>query len=282
MKSEIIDFIRKSIDDFDYSGAVIGISGGVDSAVVAALAVEALGKERVFGLLLPERDSAPETIKDSLVVTEFLGIDYKIKKINGILRKMGTYRLEPPASIFPRKFQENYVKDKWISLAKEDTFLDDLRDRGNPEFLKGLAYYRSKHRVRMCCMYLEAEKRGYAVLGTTNKTELKSGFYVKWGDDATDIEPLIHLYKTQVYELARVLKIPERIILKPPSPDLVPGITDEFALGMSYEDFDRILIKLDRNESLDDETPDMAARVIKILEYAKKREVKMLAMNNQP
>lgn len=281
MKSEIIGFIRKCIDDFDYKGAVVGISGGIDSAVVATLAVEALGKNNVFGLLLPERDSAPDTLKDSLTVVDFLGIDYKVKKISDVLRKLGTYKLEPPASIFPRKIQEDYVRSKWSSLAQEDTFLDDLKDRGNSEFLKGLAYYRSKHRIRMCCLYLEAEKRGYAVLGTTNRTELKSGFYVKWGDDATDIEPLMHLYKTQVYELAKVLEVPERIISKPPSPDLVPGITDEFALGMSYEDFDRILIKLEKKESINEEKKNKVERVRKIVEYAKKREVKMLNMKTK-
>ena len=278
MKDRITGFIEDSVYRYGYSGALIGISGGIDSAVVGALAVEALGKDRVFGLLLPERDSSPETVKDSLLVVKHLGIDYSIKRIGPILRKLGTYSLEPPAWFIPQKIREKYVRGKWEKLAEEDPFLDDLRDRGKPEFLKGLAYYRSKHRIRMCCLYLEAELRRYAVLGTTNLTEYRSGFYVKWGDNATDIEPIMHLYKTQVYKLARALNVPERIIVKPPSPDLVPGVTDEFVLGMGYAQFDRILMKLDNNESPDNEPEEMVNRVKKILDYARKREVKMLSL----
>ena len=276
IKERIVKFIEKSVRENDYRGAVIGISGGIDSAVVGKLAVEALGRQRVFGLLLPERDSSARTIRDSRLVVDFLGIEYKIKRISGALRAIGTYRLEPPALFIPSNIKENYVKSKWKALS-DDSFLDDLLNRGNEEFLKGLAYYRSKHRMRLVALYLEAEKRNYAVLGTTNKTEKLCGFYVKWGDDSSDIEPIMHLYKTQVYTLARELKIPRSIIDKPPTPDLVPGITDEFALGMKYSELDAILEKIERGEETT--SPDSkVGRVRKILDAAKFRDIRNLSI----
>ena len=279
MKKDCVNFIRNTIEKYDYNGCVIGISGGIDSAVVAALCCEAIGKEKVLGLLLPERDSAKNTLKDSTDLCEHLGIQYKVKKISKILKKTGAYALKPPASIVPRKIQEKYVRDKWRDLAQEDTFIEDLEGRGNEEFLKGLAFYRIKHRIRMCLFYLEAEQRNFAVMGTTNKTEMMTGFYVKWGDDSTDIEPIMHLYKTQVYELSRELKIPDFIINKSPSPDLIPGITDEFALKIKYKDLDRILMKLHKSQALDDEKTEGVQRVKQILKAAEKRKIKNLNLS---
>ncbi len=277
MKEACVHFIKQTIEDYAYDGCIIGISGGIDSAVVASLCCEAIGRERVFGLLLPERDSAKSTVDDSKLVCDHLGIQYKIKNMKGILKKTGAYSLKPPASIVPRKIQEKYVQKKWQDLAEEDTFIEDLKGNGNKEFLEGLAFYRIKHRLRMCLFYLEAEQRNYAVIGTTNKTELMTGFYVKWGDDSTDIEPVMHLYKTQVYELARKLKIPDAIINKSPSPDLIPGITDEFALKMKYVDLDRILRKMENDEKqLEEENQENVKRVREILKAAEKRKVKNL------
>lgn len=275
MKNKIESFIKTTIDKYSFDGAVIGISGGIDSAVVGSLLVETLGKERVFGLLLPERDSASDTLEDSRFVCSFLGINYKLKPISKLLRAMGVYSLEPPALFVPRSIKEKYVKNKWRELPEEDTFIDDLQNSGNEEFRRGIAYYRAKHRARMCCLYLEAEKRNYAVVGTTNKSEFKTGFYVKWGDDSVDIEPIMHLYKTEVKQLARELNVPERIIEKSPSPDLIPGITDEFALGISYEDLDRILQKMESDpEGLSKENQNDVRRVKKIVETAQFRNIK--------
>lgn len=279
-KTEIENFIKDLLKKYRYSGVVVGISGGIDSAVVAALCVEALGRDKVYGILLPERHSSRETIKDSILVCNFLGISYKKIFINKNLKSMGIYSMEPLLSILPNFIKEKYVMKKWKSLPEEDAFLEDLSNTGNSEFLKNIAYYRIKHRIRMCYLYLEAEKKNYAVVGTTNKTEYLTGFYVKWGDDATDIEPLLHLYKSQVYDLARELKIPEKIIKKAPSPDLIPGITDEYALGMSYKTLDRILMKMENRGSLLQEDKLKVKRVKKIVECSKKRELKMYGIED--
>lgn len=279
MKEEIMEFIEKTVYEYEFQGAVVGISGGIDSAVVGKLCVEALGRDRVYGLILPERDSSPETVSDATLVCKYLGIDYAIKPITKLLRVMGVYKLEPAAMFIPRKLQENYVRKRMRELSYSDNpFIDDLESKGNAEFLKGLAYYRVKHRARMCMLYLEAERRNDVVVGTTNKTEEATGFYVKWGDDAVDVEPIMHLYKTQVYQLAELLGVPERIRRKAPSPDLVPGITDEFMFGMSYEELDRILMKLEKGKTLKGESNENVEKVRKILEAAKKRKLRQISL----
>ncbi|MCD6551864.1 NAD(+) synthase [Thermotoga sp.] len=269
MKESLAGFIKEKVKEYGYRGAVIGVSGGVDSAVVLSLCVQALGKDNVFALILPERDSSKDSVRDAIDLCKTLGVEYRKRSITPILRKIGVYRLFPPRLFFPESVVKRYVMNKWNSLS-EDPYLDDLKNSGPEEFLKGLTYYRIKHRIRMCLLYFEAEKRGYAVVGTTNRTEYLTGLYVKWGDEAVDIEPIMHLYKTQVFELAEELDIPERILRKPPSPDLIPGVTDEMAFGMSYMELDRILMKIEKKEELSGEDPEKVERVKKILELAKK------------
>ncbi len=273
---QVIDFIRNNFQKYGYKGAVIGISGGIDSAVVAALMAKVIGSENILGLLMPDRDSAKDTLKHSKLVAEHFGIKYKVKKITKILRSIGEYRLYPPAWIFPRKFQEKWTR-KTMGSVSEDPFLDDLQNKGPPKMRKGFAYIRIKHRIRTILEYFYAEQLQYTVIGCANKTESVTGFYVKYGDDSSDIAPIAHLYKTEVYEVARELGVPCVIIDKPPSPDLMPGVTDEYALNMKYVDLDRILMKLDTNDSsLDIERPDFVERVRKIKEAAKYRTIKSL------
>lgn len=275
---EIQSFIENFVRTNGFEGVVVGVSGGIDSAVVVSLCTRALGKDRVLGLILPERDSSKESVQLALKLCEQLGIEYKLVSIAPILRKMGVYKLFPPASIFPRKVQENYVKEKWKRLS-QDPFIDDLLDKGGAIFRKGLAYYRSKHRVRMCLLYFEAEKRGYAVAGCTNKTELMTGLYVKWGDNAADFEPIAHLYKTQVLELARWLNVPKEIVERTPTPDLIPGLTDEFIFGLSYANLDRILMKIEHGEDLSNEDPKLLERVKKICDAAQHRKIQNLRIH---
>ncbi|MBN2252652.1 MAG: NAD(+) synthase [Kosmotogaceae bacterium] len=273
---EIIDFIRSTVLKWGYLGAVIGISGGIDSAVVGKLAVDALGKKNVFGLLMPERDSSKDTLEDSKLVARFLGIDFKVKNISSVLRAVGCYRLQPPALLIPQSVKERYVRDKWQQLSS-DPFLDDLADRGSEEFKRGLAFYRAKHRVRMVSLYLEAEKRGYAVLGTTNKTEWLCGLYVKWGDDSSDIEPIKHLLKTEVMDLARDLRIPSRIIEKPPSPDLIPGVNDETAFGLQLNELDEVLREIEAGKAPNPHDRKVM-RVMEILQAVEHRKLRNISI----
>ncbi|WMJ80307.1 NAD(+) synthase [Clostridium sp. MB40-C1] len=278
MEERIIQFIKSTVNQHGYKGVIIGISGGIDSAVVAALCVKALGKEKVYGILLPERDSAGDTVRDAKLICKKLGIKYDIISISPVLKDMGIYSMEHNFYFIPRKIKQRVVMSKWKNLSKTNAYLEDLYNKGSDKFLRGISYYRVKHRVRMCYLYMEGEKRGYAVMGTTNKTEYLTGFYVKWGDDAVDIEPLLHLYKSQVFQLAKKINIPEKIISKPPSPDLIPGITDEYALGISYEELDRILEKIENRRSLLGEDKDNIKRVKDLMMAGKNRDIRMLSI----
>lgn len=277
MKEEIVSFIEKVIDKNNYDGAVIGISGGLDSAVTAKLTVEALGKETVLGVIMSERDSARQTKGDAEHVCDYLGIERIVKPIRKALKALNVYKMQPSTLFVPRSVEERYVK-KRIESSKGDVFIKDLKNEGDEDFLKGLAYYRVKHRIRMACLYLEAEKRNYAVIGTTNRTEYMTGFYVKWGDDSSDIEPVLHLYKTQIFELAERLDIPEKIQNKAPSPDLIPGITDEEMLGINYSELDDVLLAMEKGQELEKFEPANVARVKEILKAAEKRNIKNISM----
>ncbi len=276
----IVKFIKEYMERFGFKKAVIGVSGGVDSAVVLGLLVRALNKDDILAYILPERDSNPESVKDAKMVCGYFGVRCKVKSITPILKKLGVYKLQPPGWFFPYRVKKNYALSRWRALHDEKTYEMDLMMKGNEEFLKGIAYYRAKHRVRMCYLYLQAEKVGGTVVGTTNKTEWLTGFYVKWGDDATDIEPLFHLYKTQVVQIGKYLGLPERILRKPPTPDLIPGVTDEFALGVSYKELDEILMKMEKGDDLSDKDPKVIGRVKEILNIAKMRNIRMVNLEN--
>jgi NAD+ synthase len=208
-------FLRKQVERLGRDGAVVGLSGGIDSSVSAALAVHALGPERVLGLVMPERDSHPDSRR-------------------GI-------RAERVRRWFDARRKAHGVS----------SFAETLVSLRNCDIRDDVARQRCKPRTRMLLLYAAAERHNYLVLGTTNRSEFLVGFFTKYGDGAADVEPLVPLYKTQVRQLGRRLGIPERILDKPPSSDVVPGITDEQRLNLPYAVLDRILYG--REKGLSDE-----------------------------
>ena len=259
VSKEICTFIKEKVKLLNRKGVVLGLSGGLDSTVCAYLAVEALGRDKVFALFMPDRDSSPQSAKDAVLASQILGIKFKKINLTPILCKTGVYNLEPfplLAFLIPRKIRERYTLNKYNRLkgSKESTFLRILERGDNSEIDKGVAYYSIKHRLRMVLLYYWAEIKNYAVLGCCNKTEKLTGFFIKYGDSASDIDLISHLYKTQVRELAKFLGVPESIVNKAPSPDLIPGMTDEYALKISYEILDRILYGIERNLKIEDIT----------------------------
>lgn len=247
--AKIEAFIRHHVQAFERDGLVLGMSGGIDSSVVAALAVRALGADKLLALLLPERDSSPNSKADALKHIHALNIPYREVQMTPVLSEIGIYHLAPLHLLGVRAIKEAVVKSQHkqqVEALHETPFRAGLLGTKNLPASKsvinaGYAYARSKHRMRMLILYYYADLENRLVLGTTNKSESLTGFVVKWGDNVADIEPLLPLYKTQVRQLAAYLKIPQEIIDKAPSPDLIPGIVDETALGIDYATLDRIL-----------------------------------------
>ncbi len=194
-------FIREEFLKAGFRKAVIGISGGVDSALSAFLAVRALGRENVIGISMPYRTTSKESIEDARLVADTLQIEFMEIDI--------TPQVDAYYSLFPDA--------------------DNVR-RGN-----------KMARERMSILYDVAHWRGALVLGTSNKSELLIGYSTRWGDAAHDINPLGDLYKTQVWQLAAFVGVPDRIVHKRPSADLWPGQTDEGEIGLSYKVLDQIL-----------------------------------------
>lgn len=197
---KLVSFIARKVEEANARGVIVGISGGIDSATTAYLAVKALGRERVLGLIMPYYET--QDVEDAEMVCKELGIEYRIISIRSIVDS----------------FEE--------ALSME---LDE-RSRGN-----------IMARTRMILLYAHANARNLLVLGTSNRSEVLTGYFTKWGDGASDYAPLINLYKTEVWEIAGRLGVPERIIRKKPSAGLWEGQTDEDELGISYRLLDEIL-----------------------------------------
>ena len=277
--AEIGDFIASRLSASGRRGCVLGLSGGLDSAVVAALAVRAVGAERVAALFLPERDSSSRSRTDAEAVARSLGLSLREISLTPALRALGTYRGEPSPFLVPRPLQERYVRGEFQARSKpgESPFIQYLKGGGgDARMARHIAYMRVKHRLRMVTLYLTAERENRLVLGACNKSEWLTGFFVPYGDSAADLQPIVGLFKTQVRRLAAFLGLPQSVISKPPSPDLAPGLTDEFTLGLSYERLDQVLLGIE--EGRDDAAVAQAAGV----EPAQVREVREMERLSAP
>jgi NAD+ synthase len=212
----IVNFIKTSFSKAGFSRGVIGLSGGLDSAVSCMLIARALGNSNIFPLLLPCGFLNTQGVLDSVSFIETLQI---------------------PRQNITRVDIEPIVRD----VIKSEPGIDAIR-RGN-----------IMARVRMIILFDQAKKRQALVVGTENKSEHLLGYFTRYGDEASDIEPLRNLYKTQVYILAKHLRIPETILAKPPTAGLWDGQTDEGEFGFTYKDGDQILSLLcDEKKSVDE------------------------------
>jgi NAD+ synthase len=249
-------------------GIVLGLSGGIDSSVVAAVAARALGKERVFGLLMPERDSSPDSLRLGRLAAESCGIECVVEDITPILEVAGCYarQVEAIRSVFPE------YGDGWRCKLGLPPILGD--DRLNvsqltvegPDgtrrssrmpagaYLQLVASTNFKQRARKMLEYFHADRLGYAVAGTPNRLEYDQGFFVKQGDGAADVKPIAHLYKSQVYALAAYLGVPDEIRRRPPTTDTysLEQTQEEFYFALPYGEMDFCLYAHDHGVSAED------------------------------
>jgi len=235
------------------SGFVVAISGGIDSSVCASLAVEALSKDRVLLLRLPESDSSPTTGERSEALANFLGCKTIDQDITEILSALGCYEWRDNAikDLFPEytnKWKNKIVIEGGLEgqynhfnlVVQDPSGNITTRKMGYRQYLQVVAATNYKQRVRKTIEYFHADRLNYAVVGTPNLLEYDQGFFVKNGDGSADVKPIAHLYKSQVYAMARHLGLPDNICNATPTTDtysLAQG-QDEFFFALPYQDMD--------------------------------------------
>jgi len=239
-------------------GLVVGMSGGIDSSVCAALAVRAVGAAHVFGLLMPEQDSDRNSLGLASRCAEALGISYEIEDITEILAALGCYRRRNAAirRLVP-DFQDNWrfkvvlpggrldsdrLNVSYLAIEAPGGAVRQVR-LPPAEYREIVAATNFKQRVRTMLEYYHADRLHYAVVGTPNRLEYDQGFFVKGGDGLADVKPIAHLYKTQVYELAEFLGVPAEIRSRTPTTDTysLPQTQEEFYFALPTATLDLVL-----------------------------------------
>ena len=211
--SELVEFLRESFKKVGFSKAVLGLSGGIDSALVAYLLRDALGKENVLAIMMPYKSSNPDSLNHAKLVVEDLGINSKTIEITDMI-------------------------DAYFKNEKEATSLR----MGN-----------KMARERMSILFDYSSKENALVVGTSNKTEIYLGYSTQFGDSACALNPIGDLYKTNIWDLSRYLKIPDELIEKKPSADLWEGQTDEQEMGLTYKEADQVLYRmLEENKTVEE------------------------------
>ena len=242
----ICEFLRNGIvRTFRKKGAVVAVSGGIDSSTTTALCAQALGSDHVFALIMPEKDSSSESLDYGKMLVTHLGIPYEVRDITPILHSQGCYQYRDDAI---KEIIPEYLPTWRCKIALSDGMIRGSRMNfysivvESPEgfqikkripwknYLQIVAATNMKQRTRKSLEYFHADRLNYAVVGTPNLLEYDQGFFVKLGDGAADLKPIAHLYKTQVYAMARHLGLPEELCQRKPT-------TDTYSLDQSQEEF---------------------------------------------
>ncbi|MEE8391121.1 MAG: NAD(+) synthase [Anaerolineae bacterium] len=253
---ELVANLRRDVrQTLRRSGAVVGISGGVDSSVVLALCVRAFGLKRVVGIMMPEQDSSRDSIVLARKLADKFGVETVVENMTGALVGFGCYsrRDEAIKRVFPEydpsyKAKITLPGDVMDSDALNVFYLTIITPEGEEkskrlnlrDYLQIVAASNFKQRSRMNMLYYHAEQRNYAVVGTPNKNEHDQGFFVKWGDGGYDVGPIRHMFKTQVFQLAEYLEVPSEIRLATPTSDTYSAHSsqEEFFFRLPFEVMD--------------------------------------------
>jgi len=285
IESEIRDIVLQRLNR---KGVVVALSGGIDSSVVAALCVKALGSARVLGLMLPEADSSPDSLNFANLLAQSLSMRAHVEDIAGILTAAGCYQRRDEAirKVIP-EYAEGY-KCKIVlpdqvngsaypifSVVVESPLGERTKARLTLDsYLGVVAATNFKQRTRKMMEYYHADRFNYAVAGTPNRLEYDQGFFVKNGDGAADLKPIAHLYKTQVYQLAAYLGIPEEIQKRPPTTDTYPldQSQEEFYFPLPYDRMDLCLYAKNHDVQPEEVAPvigltaEQVARVYRVID----------------
>ena len=218
----LVEWLRDSVKEANCKGIVYGLSGGVDSAVIAALSKLAFGDESL-AIMMPINSSFEDEIDAKLVID---------------------------------KFNLNAIK---VDLSRTYSEFVEVVEKGD----NNMAYANVKPRLRMTTLYYYAQLKGYLVVGTSNKSEFTVGYFTKYGDSGSDLMPLVDFTKKEIFELARYLEIPDKIIQKPPSAGLFEDQTDENEMGFTYNDLEKYI----NNEKIDERIEEKINKMVKISEH---------------
>ena len=211
--NELVEFLRENFKKAGFSKAVLGLSGGIDSALVAYLLRDALGKENVLAIMMPYKSSNPDSLNHAKLVVEDLGINSKTIEITDMI----------------------------------DAYFKNEKDASSLRMGNKMA------RERMSILFDYSSKENALVVGTSNKTEIYLGYSTQFGDSACALNPIGDLYKTNIWDLSRYLKIPNELIEKKPSADLWEGQTDEQEMGLTYKEADQVLYRmLEENKTVEE------------------------------
>ena len=311
LKIENIEETTKKLENFISSqiheklrkkGVVIGLSGGIDSSITATLSVKSLGPENVFGMILPEKESSPQSANLAKILAEKLKIETETIDMTPILDAFNVYEIREN---IVRKYFPSFNEECTYGLAVSTNAVTQgglripflqIQDKQNhihkfrlsPIDFSTLSSATSiKHRTRMTMLYYFAEKYNLAVVGSTNKSEYIQGYFVKYGDGGVDLEPIQNLYKTQIYQLGKYLQIPEEILNRKASPDTWSfEVSDEdFFYGVDYYTLDLVWHAKEKNipmENIEKFIDLEKSQIENLLLYLKKRWNSSLHMREVP
>lgn len=258
-------------------GAVVGTSGGIDSAVVAALCARAFGPEKMVGILMPDKDSSPDSLKLGVELAESFGYEYEVNDVTEALSGASCYRYRDSAfqQVFPQ------WREGWkAKIVLPTNILDSDRlnvyrlavespdgekmDKRLPlkAYLQIVAASNMKQRIRMLTLYYHAEARNYAVIGTANKNEYDQGFFVKYGDGGVDVKPIAGFYKTQIFQLAEYLGVPGSIRKRTPTTDTYPDEVsqEEFFFGLKFLTMDLLWLGKEEGYPIEEVAAEMGLK----------------------